>query len=87
MLLGQENNFLRYSKHAVTTLDIQYDYESVLHYGNNFFSKNGRATILATAMPWLTLGQRNGMSELDYVKINKLYDCKCKFCETFIYTG
>jgi hypothetical protein len=77
-LSGQEMKFIRYSKDVITTLDLQYDYESVLHYGNNFFSKNGRPTILATTMPWVTLGQRNAMSKLDYAKINVLYDCKCK---------
>ncbi|CAB4013144.1 MAM and LDL-receptor class A domain-containing 2-like, partial [Paramuricea clavata] len=72
----QENNFVRYPKQTITTLGLQYDYESVLHYGNTFFSKNGRPTILATTMPLITLGQRNGMSKLDYAKINVLYDCK-----------
>ena len=75
---GQESNFLRYSKQAITTLDLQYDYDSVLHYGNKFFSKNGRPTIVVTKTPWITLGQRHGMSKLDYAKINVLYDCKCK---------
>lgn len=76
ILPGQENNFVRYPKQTITTLGLQYDYESVLHYGNKFFSKNGRPTILATTMPLITLGQRNGMSKLDYAKINVLYDCK-----------
>lgn len=76
--LGQESNFFRYADDVINTLGLDYDYESVMHYGNTYFSKNGRPTILATPNLEIVLGQRSGLSNMDYVKVNVLYDCSCK---------
>ena len=43
---GFDDNFARYSRAEVTTLDLPYDTGSVMHYASTAFSKNGRATIL-----------------------------------------
>jgi hypothetical protein len=57
-----------------------YDLQSLMHYGNTYFSKNGMDTIRSIINPNLKLGQRNGFSQLDIDEINDLYDCGCKYC-------
>ena len=42
------------------------------------FSKNNMTTIQATGNSGLSLGRRDGLSKLDVVQINVLYDCKSK---------
>ncbi|XP_059184365.1 low choriolytic enzyme-like [Centropristis striata] len=54
-------------------LNVPYDYSSVMHYGRKAFSKNQEDTI--TPVMEAQIGQRNGMSENDILKINKLYSC------------
>lgn len=72
---GSERNFRRYSRGAVSTLGLGYDYGSVMHYGTRSFSKNGKPTIRAMSKLNSPLGQRVGLSNLDYMKVNVLYDC------------
>lgn len=54
-----------------------YDYNSILHYGGYSFSKNGHPTIqpLDTSVSIHTLGQRQGMSEGDIMRLRRLYEC------------
>ena len=72
---GFDDNFARYSRAEVTTLDLPYDTGSVMHYASTAFSKNGRATILPINPNKQLLGQRAGMSKLDIQKLNTLYNC------------
>lgn len=51
----------------------KYDYNSVMHYSKDAFSKNGKATIVPRARG-VNIGQREGMSSGDIDEINK------KFC-------
>lgn len=55
-------------------LNVPYDYSSVMHYAPKDFSKNGKDTITPLT-PSVNIGQREGMSENDILKINKLYGC------------
>ncbi|XP_074648348.1 zinc metalloproteinase nas-15-like [Tubulanus polymorphus] len=55
-------------------LNTPYDYGSLMHYGWNFFSKNGKAT-MTSKKPGVTLGQRNGPTYWDIKKIRILYGC------------
>lgn len=61
-----------------TTLGIPYDFESVMHYKNNSFSrdKKRKPTILPrnTSAPVL-MGQRIRISKSDIAKLNRLYRC------------
>jgi len=67
---GFEDNF---KKAASVDQGTGYDYESVMHYGATAFSKNGGKTIERLDDPNKSLGQRDGLSEIDALSINKIY--------------
>ncbi len=71
---GREDNFARYSRGEVSTLQLPYDTASIMHYQSKAFSRNGRATIVAKTKGEV-LGQRDGFSPMDLQKLNKLYEC------------
>jgi hypothetical protein len=56
-----------------TTQNLPYDYGSIMHYGNNFFAKDGLVGMVAKN--GAKIGQRKGMDPLDIEKINTLYQC------------
>jgi hypothetical protein len=80
MILGKEHNFLKQDYFNVDHQNKPYDLQSLMHYGNTYFSKNGMDTIRSITNPSLRLGQRDGFSQLDIDEINELYDCSCKYC-------
>ena len=45
-LSGKQHNFKKYSSSQINSLDTPYDYESVMHYGAKYFSKNNLPTIV-----------------------------------------
>jgi len=66
---GKEHNFEKSSD----TMDIgSYDYNSIMHYGTHFFTKNGQATI-STKPPGISIGNRAALSEGDIATIQYLY--------------
>jgi len=67
---GHEHNF---EKNQDTHRAIEYDYDSVMHYGRTSFSKNGEDTI--TPKGNHDIGQRIGLSEDDAREVNELYGC------------
>ncbi|XP_031548611.1 uncharacterized protein LOC116286289 [Actinia tenebrosa] len=73
---GNEDNFNKYKRNDIDVLNTNYDFDSIMHYGKYSFSKNGNPTLIAINDPDRELGQRDGFSEIDIVKINALYDCK-----------
>lgn len=62
-----------------TRLSYEYDYQSIMHYGNKYFNKYADQLTITPKIPPATiktkLGQRNGLSVTDCLKINDLYDC------------
>ena len=70
-------NFLRYNDSVVTDYNTTYDYDSIMHYSAYAFSKNGKPTIKATRENRTTLGQRNGFSQTDLIKLNQMYRKTC----------
>lgn len=71
-----------------TTYKFEYDYDSIMHYGKNFFSKGkGKPTITAK-QPGAKLGQRKMLSKTDCLKVNDLYGCleKSSYLQRKYYT-
>ena len=66
---GRESNFEK--RTASNNLGSQYDYGSVMHYGERAFSKNGQTTISAPQ----NIGQRDGADEEDILQMRLLYQC------------
>lgn len=75
---GKEHNFMKQTQFTVDHQEKAYDLQSLMHYGNTYFSKNGMDTIRSITNPTLRIGQRMGFSQLDIDEVNDLYDCNCK---------
>lgn len=50
----------------------EYDYDSIMHYGETFFSRTGSPTIIVPN--GITVGQRVGLSQLDIESVNAMYE-------------
>ncbi|XP_011644936.1 dorsal-ventral patterning protein tolloid-like isoform X3 [Pogonomyrmex barbatus] len=82
IMSGQEYNFNKLTEEEVNSLGLPYDYDSIMHYAKNTFSKG---TYLDTILPMETygkkrpeIGQRIRLSEGDIAQTNLLYKCqKC----------
>ncbi|XP_045601849.1 seminal metalloprotease 1 isoform X2 [Procambarus clarkii] len=68
------NNFGKQSADN-TTFPYHYDYNSVMHYGDNFFSYSRYQPTIVAKVEGVTLGQRIMLSKLDCLKLNHLYGC------------
>lgn len=55
---------------------VAYDYASIMHYGETFFSKDSRSTTLKPKKEGVQIGQRLGLSPLDILQANRLYMCR-----------
>ena len=76
MMTGKENNFAKTTVNDTTNLGTLYDYNSVMHYGKDFFT-NGNGSTILTLQPEFqdVIGQALEMSPNDVLKINRLYSC------------
>ncbi|KAI4457853.1 discoidin cub egf laminin and zinc metalloprotease domain containing [Holotrichia oblita] len=72
IISGRESNFNKYDWDVVTTFNLEYDYNSVLHYSAYAFTVNDEKTIV-TLNPDAEIGQRIEMSEIDAMKVNLMY--------------
>ncbi|XP_073253925.1 zinc metalloproteinase nas-14-like [Porites lutea] len=71
---GEEHNFFKYDNSLIDSLGTRYDYESVMHYSQDAFSRNGLPTILVKKEGYQDIiGQREGLSLIDAEQANKLY--------------
>lgn len=73
--LEQIQQFAIRTRGEVTSLGQPYDFQSIMHYSNKEFSRNGGDTIQAIADPSMSLGNINSLSALDVMQINLLYKC------------
>lgn len=67
-----------------------YDYNSVMHYGEYYFSKKkGKKPTMTPLQPGVRIGQRKTLSKIDCLKINDLYGClkgrQAKMYRSFCY--
>ena len=74
-----ERNFKSYSNGVTDTLNQPYDLNSIMHYGNKAFSKNGRDTIISRKYPRIALGaKKEKLSHIDTTQLNELYKCSVR---------
>lgn len=74
-------NFAKLAEAEMNVQDLPYDYDSIMHYRADAFSKNGKDTIVVInrhvyadqGSP--TVGQRDHLSFGDIAVINRLYNC------------
>ena len=72
-------NFNKESEDQSDNQGIEYDFDSLLHYGSYAFSKDkDLKTIVRLKNPEVPVGGSNRLSEKDILGLNVLYDCKCK---------
>ncbi|XP_021948166.1 zinc metalloproteinase nas-14 [Folsomia candida] len=74
VLTGFINNFDKLASTNVS-LPFHYDYNSIMHYGTNFFSKNRKNPTLVPKEKGAKIGQRITLSQLDCLKLNSMYGC------------
>ena len=75
--LGFENNFRKYLKGQGETLDVPYDYDSIMHYSGTAFSTDRRLLTIVTkdSGDQSRIGQRRVLSTNDVRQIKLLYNC------------
>ncbi|XP_065173105.1 zinc metalloproteinase nas-8-like [Atheta coriaria] len=74
---GRNNNFQKIDEKTISGYGVPYDFNSVMHYSEKAFSKNGQATIIARRKPdgVIKMGQRAGFSKGDVMKLRRMYQC------------
>uniref|UniRef100_F7BBI5 Metalloendopeptidase n=3 Tax=Ciona intestinalis TaxID=7719 RepID=F7BBI5_CIOIN len=72
---GANVNFNKMGRETWDSYGSDYDPDSVMHYGGNFFSKNGRPTIINKATGRAVNYQRRDFSRQDLLQLNRKYEC------------
>uniref|UniRef100_A0A8C8CCA7 Metalloendopeptidase n=1 Tax=Oncorhynchus tshawytscha TaxID=74940 RepID=A0A8C8CCA7_ONCTS len=63
-----------FQKQDTNNLNTAYDYSSVMHYDRTAYTNDyGKETITPVSDPSVAIGQRQGMSDIDVLRVNKLY--------------
>lgn len=80
---GQEYNFNKLTDEEVNSLGLKYDFDSIMHYSRNTFSKSiNLDTILPREDPVVKvrpeIGQRLRLSQGDIAQTKLLYRCPSK---------
>ncbi|XP_015803588.1 low choriolytic enzyme-like [Nothobranchius furzeri] len=70
-----ESAGVNFRKMNTDNLNTPYDYSSVMHYGRTAFGIRRAETITPIPNPNVPIGQRVGMSEMDFFRVNTLYKC------------
>ena len=79
---GDQSQFRKVDTKGLLDLNVPYDYRSVMHYGDNFFTRNGRRTIITKDPAFQNvIGRGRGMSYLDIKSVNLAYKCAPARCE------
>ncbi|CAL4063748.1 unnamed protein product [Meganyctiphanes norvegica] len=76
---GKEGNF---EKADDDNHGVPYDYSSNMHYGQTYFTVNGKPTIVTIdPMAQELIGSRNGLTHRDKLLANRMYNCIGKWLE------
>lgn len=64
---------------VMDSMGYAYDYESIMHYGSDFFPKKNKKHTLRIRKPGrevgVRIGQRKRLSYLDVAQIRAMYNC------------
>jgi len=71
--LGLESAFAKYGREKIDSMNIPYDYESIMHYPFTAFSKNGKPTLTALR-PLNGKAPYRKLSDLDARQANLMYN-------------
>ncbi|XP_032323019.1 meprin A subunit beta [Camelus ferus] len=76
IMTNRKHNFIIRNDQESDFLNVPYDYNSVMHYSKTAF-KNGSEPTIVTRIPDFmdVIGQRMDFSDLDILKLNRLYNC------------
>ncbi|XP_059060346.1 hatching enzyme 1.2-like [Achroia grisella] len=72
---GWEHNFNKFENNLVSNLELPYEYTSCMHYGPHAFSSNGLPTIEPLRPFDGLMGQRQNVTDLDWLRLNRHYEC------------
>ncbi|XP_008049492.1 meprin A subunit beta [Carlito syrichta] len=73
---GKEHNFNTYDDKVSDSLNVPYDYTSVMHYSKTAFRNGTEPTIVTRISDFEdVIGQRMDFSDYDLLKLNRLYNC------------
>jgi len=78
IIKNRMSTFDKYDRTVVDSLGEAYDYNSIMHYWRNAFTRNGRPTIIRKGQPKYILGVTDmdgGLSDSDAKQLNLLYKC------------
>ncbi|KAF7216666.1 transcript variant X1 [Nothobranchius furzeri] len=78
IIAGMEYDF---EKNNGETFNIPYDYTSIMHYGRNVFSSNGKDTIIPKQEA-KNMGQRRQLMQSDIDRVQKFYHCDSEEAKT-----
>ena len=60
---------------GINSRGVGYDYNSIMHYNDNFFARSPGLKTMVPVAPGIILGRASDLSPLDILQTNLLYDC------------
>ncbi|OWK01644.1 MEP1B, partial [Cervus elaphus hippelaphus] len=76
IISGKERNFDSYNDQVIDSMNVPYDYSSVMHYSKTAFGNGSEPTIITRVPDFMdVIGQRMDFSDSDVLKLNQLYNC------------
>lgn len=72
---GSQRQFEKLRHDEVNLFGIGYDYNSVMHYNKDYFSKKSSTATIVALDPSIPIGEADGLSPLDILKTNLLCGC------------
>lgn len=72
---GFEVNFGKRPESDIDSLDVGYDYNSIMHYERNFFTRYYYLDTIRAKDPTIPIGMARELSRFDIVQTNRLYNC------------
>ena len=72
---GYETDFDKKDGSEVNSLGVGYDYNSIMHYDRNSFSRSYNLDTIRAKDPGIVIGQAVELSQYDILQTNRLYSC------------